>query len=286
MTAAVLTEPVSPGSHAGVLFMHNDGFAPAVDHGLVSLATIAIERGLIGPGGDGRRIVFDTVAGTIRVDVSLDEEYENAPAHVRRAVCSLVPSFVIAGGLSARAAGRVVPADIVAAGACYAVVDSEAAGVGLTAQHVPDIRRVGKAILSALRDDIPFTHPTTGVRGLQGVLFTGPAASDDADLRTALVFGNGQVAASPTESGSSAVLAVLDAIGLLADQGRVSLDSLTGAVWRGRIASRTIVGEYEAIVPEVEGSAWITGEHTFFAAPQDPLSEGFSLQQSRDRETS
>ena len=34
MTAAVLTEPVSPGSHAGVLFMHNDAFASAVDHGL------------------------------------------------------------------------------------------------------------------------------------------------------------------------------------------------------------------------------------------------------------
>ena len=38
-----------------------------------------------------------------------------------------------------------------------------------------------------------------------------------------------------------------------------------------------MVGEYPAIVPEISGSAWITGEHTFIVEPDDPLAEGFSL---------
>ena len=46
---------------------------------------------------------------------------------------------------------------------------------------------------------------------------------------------------------------------------------------RPRLAGRTSVGELDAIVAEVEGSAWITGEHTFVAAPDDPFAEGFSL---------
>jgi proline racemase len=28
-------------------------------------------------------------------------------------------------------------------------------------------------------------------------------------------------------------------------------------------------------VPEIEGAAWITGEHTFVIDPDDPLKEGF-----------
>jgi proline racemase len=43
------------------------------------------------------------------------------------------------------------------------------------------------------------------------------------------------------------------------------------------VASRTVVGEYQAIVPEIEGSAWITGEHTFLIDETDPLKNGFKI---------
>ena len=53
MYGAVLTEPVSPGSHAGVLFMHNEGWSTMCGHGIIAVTTIALERGLLMPGGDG-----------------------------------------------------------------------------------------------------------------------------------------------------------------------------------------------------------------------------------------
>src|SRR4030088_3846813 len=42
MCGAVLTEPVSPGSHAGLLFMHNDGYAALSGHGIVAATTVAL----------------------------------------------------------------------------------------------------------------------------------------------------------------------------------------------------------------------------------------------------
>src|SRR5262245_1969449 len=66
MCAAVLTEPVSPASHAGVLFMHNAGYDEVSGHGIIAVTTIALETGLLVPGGDGATIVYDTPAGTIR----------------------------------------------------------------------------------------------------------------------------------------------------------------------------------------------------------------------------
>src|SRR5476651_642121 len=50
MYGAILTEPVAPGSHAGVLFMHNEGYSTMCGHGIVAVTTIALERGLIMPG--------------------------------------------------------------------------------------------------------------------------------------------------------------------------------------------------------------------------------------------
>jgi proline racemase len=72
-------------------------------------------------------------------------------------------------------------------------------------------------------------------------------------------------------------MAVLDAMGLLADDQPFTHESLVGTTFRGRIVGRTEVGEYPAIVPEIEGSAWITGEHTFLIDDDDPLKEGFLL---------
>src|SRR5262245_13387572 len=58
MCAAVLTEPVTPASHAGVLFMHNGGYDDISGHGIVAVTTIALERGLLVPGGDGLAVVY------------------------------------------------------------------------------------------------------------------------------------------------------------------------------------------------------------------------------------
>jgi proline racemase len=66
-------------------------------------------------------------------------------------------------------------------------------------------------------------------------------------------------------------------MGLLGEDKPFVHESLIGTRFTGRITSRTAVGEYPAIVPEIEGSAWITGEHTFLVDESDPLKDGFRI---------
>src|SRR5215471_3504753 len=73
MCGAVLTEPASPGAHAGVLFFHNGGYSSMSGHGVIAVTTIVIEHGLVMPGGDGATIVFDTPAGTVRAAAAIAE---------------------------------------------------------------------------------------------------------------------------------------------------------------------------------------------------------------------
>jgi proline racemase len=54
-------------------------------------------------------------------------------------------------------------------------------------------------------------------------------------------------------------------------------ESIIGTTFSANVLERTTVGEFAAIVPELSGDAWITGEHTFLVNDADPLRTGFRL---------
>jgi proline racemase len=275
MYGAILTEPVTPGSHAGVLFMHNEGYSTMCGHGVIAVTTIALERGLIMPGQDGGMVVYDSPAGTIRARARWAGA---AAARVDSVSFVNVPSFVLHGGLSVKLASRQIRVDVAFGGAFYAIVDSEAVGLPIDAAHLPELRRVGMEIKDAIESIHDITHPLErGLQGIYGTIFTGPPSDEGADLRNVTVFADAEVDRSPCGTGTAAVMAVVDAMGLLSDTKPFVHESLIGTRFTGRVSARTIVGELEAIVPEIEGSAWITGDHTFLVDDDDPLKDGFRL---------
>jgi trans-L-3-hydroxyproline dehydratase len=279
MYGALLTEPVTPGSHAGVLFMHNEGYSTMCGHGVVAVTTMALERGLLMPGGDGTSIVYDSPAGTIRARARVDSigPDDREPGRVSSVAFVNVPSFVLHAGLTVKLPNRSVRADVAFGGAFYAIVDCEAVGLPIDVAHLPELRRVGMEIKHAIEAAHTIAHPLEpGLRGIYGTIFTGPP-SDGADLRNVTIFADAEVDRSPCGTGTAAVMAVVDAMGLLSDDRPFVHESLIGTRFLGRIAGRSAVGEYAAIVPEIEGSAWITGEHTFIVDDADPLREGFRL---------
>src|SRR5262249_18634493 len=159
-------------------------------------------------------------------------------------------------------------------GAFYAIVDSEAVGLPIDAAHLPELRRIGMQIKDAIEAAQTIDHPLhAGLRGIYGTIFTGPPSDERADLRNVTIFADAEVDRSPCGTGTAAVMAVIDAMDLLGDDRPFVHESLIGTRFRGRVASRTRVGDHAAIVPEIEGSAWITGEHTFLIDEDDPLRE-------------
>jgi proline racemase len=245
-------------------------------HGIIGVATIALERGLVMPGGDGAAVVFDTPAGVVRARA--DVRAESGAIRVDRVSYVSVPSFVLLAGWSVQAGARRLRADVAYGGAFYAIVDSEEAGVAIDGAHVPELRRTGMAIRRAIEGARTIAHPfDSSLSGLQGTIFTGPSHSEGADLRNAAVLADGQIDRSPCGTGMSAVMAVLDAMGLLDAERSFVQESVIGTRISGRVVGRTEVGEYSAVVTEIEGSAWITGEHTFVIDDRDPLKDGFRL---------
>jgi proline racemase len=132
------------------------------------------------------------------------------------------------------------------------------------------------AIKHAVESALKVVHPADPVlTGIYGTIFTGPATTPGADLRNVTIFAEAEVDRSPCGTGTCAVLAVLDAMGLVGDA--FVHESIIGTTFRARVVDRTTVGDLPAIVPELSGDAWITGEQTFVVDDADPLRDGFRL---------
>jgi proline racemase len=276
MYGAILTAPERPDSDAGVLFMHNEGYSTMCGHGVIAVVTMGIERGLLEPRAGRDEIRLDAPAGQICARASVATV--DGRRRVERVSFRNVPSFVLHPGVVVRAGGRDVRADVAFGGAFYAIVDAESSGIPLVPGRLNDLKRLGMEIKDAVEAAVGVAHPTDeGLEGIYGTIFTGPPSSEAADLRNVTVFADAEVDRSPCGTGTCAVMAVLSAIGLLDAGHPFRHESLIGTVFRGRIAGMTEVADRPAIVPEVEGSAWITGDHAFVIDPGDPLRRGFRL---------
>ena len=279
LMAAQLTEPSVPGAHAGVIFMDAAGYTAMSGHGLMAVATIAIERELFfsrDAGGDDVRLAFETAIGTISTRCRI--ESSSGSARVTSVAFTNVPAFVYAAGHPVRIGSRELRVDIACGGLFYAIVDTEAVGIPLTGDRLPELRRIAGDIIEAV-DTSPGAEslPESAAVVVSGVVFTGPPQHPDSHLRAVTVMSGGAVDRSPGGTGMTAVMSVLDAMGLLPDDRPFVQEGLAGSLFAGRVTSRTIVGARPAIVSEIEGRAWITGEHTFIVQDDDPFREGFTL---------
>jgi len=282
MYGALLTEPERADSDAGVLFMHNEGFSTMCGHGIIAVVTIMIEKRLWTSGRTPESdrfeipVMLDAPAGQIRARAY--GSVHGDAVRVERVSFANVPSFVLAAALPINVAGRPLPVDVAFGGAFYAIVDAEAAGLPVTTERLEDLRQMGHAVKGAVESALTVTHPTEpGLTGIYGTIFTAPPTSSAADLRNVTIFAEREVDRSPCGTGTCAVLAVLDAMGLVDPSRPFVHESVIGTQFSARVVDRTMVGDLPAIVPELTGEAWITGEHTFVVHPDDPLGKGFRL---------
>jgi proline racemase len=270
MLGALLTEPVSAEAQAGVLFMHHEGWRPVSLHGLMAVATIAIERGLITMPDDVRTLTFDTASGTFTVRV-----HPGQPIAVRG-----VPSFVLQAGADVKLPTRSLKVDIAFGGAFYAIVDGESAALPLVRDRYADLRALTRQIVASAERQYTIVHPRhADIAGLDGVIFTGPAGDETADLRSLTVYADGAVDRSPGGAATAAVMAIVDAmLRQSMDEDRsFTQEGPLGTRFRARVIDRVDVAGFPAIVPEIAGDAWITGEHVFLLDPDDPFADGFDL---------
>lgn len=272
MYGCVITPPVSPDAAFGVLFMHNEGYSTMCGHGIIAVVTAAIETGLLQAADPVQDIVIDSPAGRIIARANAEG------AQVKSVSFENVPSFVFAQDVPIEWEDRTFHVDIAFGGAFYAVVQAKDLGVTVEIEQLSALQEWGQRIKEQIEAKMRVVHPLEPeLVGIYGVIISDDPKKPDSDLRNVTIFADKQVDRSPCGTGTAARLATLFARGQLGLGERFVHEGIVGSQFVGRVVETTQVGDYAAVVPTIEGTAFITGLHQFVVDPDDPLADGFLL---------
>jgi len=273
MYGCILTEPVTPDGDLGVLFLHNEGFSAMCGHGIIGLTVVGLDTGLIDKPGPAPVLKIDTPAGRVTATArrengrTLSVSFHNVPAFV----------YALDQQVDVPGLGR-IHYDVAFGGAFYAFVQAKDVPVGLTPADFRQLIDAGTRIKQAVMDSLPIRHPfAADLSFLYGVIFVGPAHDPAHHSRNVCIFADGEVDRCPTGTGVSARAALHHARGELALGEPFIVESILGTTFTGEAVEEVEFGPYTAVIPQITGTAHITGLNRLLIDPHDPLKYGFIL---------
>ena len=269
---AVMTEPVTPGAHFGLFFIYPGGYYVSCGEGTIGAATVAIETGMVERQGAETPVLIDTEAGLVETVARSDGD------RVAEVTLRWTPSFVALADQRIEIEGiGEIPVDIsVGVGNVFAVVEAASLGLAVRREQVRKIAQRGMAVRDAVNAQLHVDVPGLGKTTVDNVLVH-ELPDTDRVSPNALVWGPGQVDAAPCGSGTCARMALFRHRGVMTVGSTLVSRGLLGLDFTGRIAGDTTVEGRPAILPEITGTAYLTGFSQFLFDPADPLRAGFLL---------
>jgi proline racemase len=241
-------------------------------HGTIGTCTVAIETGLVPAIEPCTRLTLDTPAGRVLAEATVEN------GRVKKVAIRNVPAFLYRRDATVTLPGLgEVTLDIAYGGNFYAILPVDAVGLTLDKSEAAALTEVGMRIMRAVGEQVEIEHPLNPeINEIKHTMFTGPADVPGADAKNTVVIYPGTLDRSPCGTGTSARMAQLFARGDLALNQPFVHESIIGSLFTGRLVEQVdLTPTVQAVVPVIEGRAWITGFQQFVLDPEDPFPAGF-----------
>ncbi|MCI8938983.1 MAG: proline racemase [Dorea sp.] len=273
MFGAFFCKPISDEADLGIIFMDTGGYLNMCGHCTIGGVTVAIEAGLVESHEGENTVVLEAPAGIIRTTATVKN------GKVTGVTLTNVPAFIYKDNLTVNVDGKEIPYTISFGGSFFALVDTTKLDIGeINAKTVPAYTALGMKMRDLINQQVEIQHPTLDITEVDLVEFYGPTPNPDkATMRNVVVFGDAQADRSPCGTGTSAKLATLHGWGELAVGEEFVYESFIGTTFKGVIKEETKIGDYDAVIPMITGSAYLTGIGTYLIDPEDSLKYGFLI---------
>lgn len=272
MSGSILYPPSDPQNDVGVLYIETSGCLPMCGHGTIGTVTIAIQEGLVTPKIPGQ-LRLETPAGLVQVSYKMEGD------RVSSVRLTNIPSFLHSSGLDVECPdlGK-LKVDVAYGGNFYAIVDPQKNFGGLNSCTAGDLIRWSPVVRERMNELYEFVHPEDdNINGLSHLLWTGEVIDPKAHARNAVFYGEKAIDRSPCGTGTSARMAQWAAMGKLMEGDSFVHESIIGSQFVGRVEGMTKVGEFDAIIPSIEGWARVTGYNRIVLDEDDPFVRGFTV---------
>jgi proline racemase len=281
----LILPPTHPEADAGFVIMEQVEYPPMSGTNTICVTTALLETGMVPMREPVTELTLEAPAGLIRVRA------ECRGGKVTQVSFRNVPAFAVHldTAIEVRTLGT-VRVDVAWGGMFYVIADARQFGLSLVPDEGRDITRIGELIKAATQEQLPVVHPENPeIRDVTIAQLSGPPASPANQRRNAVVVSTGKldwerpstwtgaIDRSPCGTGTCAKMATLHARGALGLDQPFRHEGILGTVFTGRLLEETRVGPYRAVIPELSGTAWITGFAQYVVDPADPFPNGFTI---------
>lgn len=272
MFGAFITEPLSDEADFAVFFMDTGEYLNMCGHGTIGSVTAIIESGLVEAVEPFTEVVLEAPAGIVRTKAEVKD------GKVLNVTLANVPSFLYKNDLTTIIDGKEIKYDIAFGGSFFALIDLSQLGWNVEPSTIPTITEFGMKVIANVNKEIKIQHPTLDITTVDLAEFYCHTETAGCNYRNVVIFGNNMADRSPCGTGTSAKLASLHARGAIKTGETFVYESFIGSQFKGVIKGETKIGEFNAIKPEITGSAYVTSQATYVIDPTDPLKYGFRVE--------
>jgi len=270
----LLVPPKDLRADAAFLIMEPEDTPPMSGSNTICVATVLLETGILPITGPVTRLVLEVPAGLVEVEATCLD------GNVLSVAFRNVPSFADRLGATLEVEGLgTLTVDTAFGGDAFVIVDAAALGFEIAPGEAADLAAMGAKITDAANEQLGFRHPEQAWDHISFCQFAGPLEKTPQGWRgrNTVAIKPAKLDRSPTGTGCSARLAVLHAKGLIGIGETYDAQSVLGSQFRCRIDATTTIAGRPAVIPRVEGRAWITGTHQHMLDPDDPWPGGYRL---------
>jgi proline racemase len=281
----LILPPTDPEADAGFVIMEQVEYPGMSGTNTMCVTTVLLETGMLEMKEPVTDIVLETPAGLVRVRADCMN------GKVKRVTFQNVPAFAthLDTPIEVPHLGTVT-VDVAYGGMFYVIAEAQQFGLRLTPDEGRDIVRIGEMVKAAAQEQLPVVHPQQpGFEGITISQLSGPPSHPDAHRKNTVVVSTGKldwerpstwtgaIDRSPCGTGTCAKMATLHAKGQLPLGQDFVHEGVLGTLFTGRLIGEARVGQYNAVIPTLSGTAWITGMATYVVDPEDPFPDGFTV---------
>jgi len=281
----LILPPTVPEADAGFVIMEQVEYPAMSGTNTIAVVTVLIETGMVPSREPLTELLLESPAGLIPVKAEVHN------GKVKSVTFENVPGFAVHldAEIEVPELGTVI-VDVAYGGMFYVIADADQFGLRLSADEAGDAVRIGEMVKAAAQEQLDCVHPENpDIRGITIAQLSAPPIGANADRRNTVVVSTGKLDwdrpstwkgildRSPCGTGTCAKMAAMHAKGELGLDEDFRHEGILGTIFTGRLVRETTVGEYQAAVPTLSGTAWITGFAQYVVDPEDPFPNGFTV---------
>ena len=271
----LLVPPKNPKADMGFIIMEPEDTPPMSGSNSICVATVLLETGIVPMREPVTNLNLEAPGGLVRVKAACQD------GKVRAVQVHNIPSYAdkLAVPLEVEGLGSLT-VDTAFGGDSFVIVDAPSLGFSLTPDEAFDLAGTGVKIVRAANEQLGFTHPADlSWNHISFCQFAAPVKRVNGVLtgRNAVAIRPGKIDRSPTGTGCSARLATMHARGEVGVGEVFHGVSIIGSVFECAVEREVELAGKRAIIPSIQGRAWLTGRRELTLDPEDPWPLGYRL---------